>query len=768
MAVPWTAVKRCRSSICSALLLVSGCGDAPVDWSAVRQAACSGERAAVLAHLEDPGPLSAADAILRGRYRALALDGAAAGDALRDTQALEAAHPDPLPLERALDYGELAFFRTFGAPVQRLHATALDALGRASGAPGGPAPDALGIPGCPSKRTLAQARGLVRLRVGTAAFHNNEWSTAAAHLEAGLLALRAAHPGGDRFGDLSYTALLHNNFSELEWAAGNLDTAHARRLEALRVALEVGAEQTAGLAAAGLALIGADLDVPAPELADHLLATHLAERFLTVAGARRPFPWLAGMRAKLMAVRAVLLARMFGPLATDEVERLLVEARGLVALADTDWPTIGVAMHAGVAWAALGDGRGARGAWVAMLDAMAALWTSFTDARFQRGLLDHYAGFVRRVLAEAVATDDADLALHAMERSKDIALLRRFAWGPASRLDPGSWRLPAPPTLPDLQAALGVDDTLLHYDRIDGHVVVLRVTTEMAALHTASDLGLDGLLARHRRALAGDGAVEGTSRRLHARLIAPLGDLSRRLLIVPRGALHSLAWSTLRGDAGYLVEDHSVLLAPSATQVMAIRARAAVRATSAPLVLVVGSAHFDPVAVAAAAGRPGAPALVDEPALVAGTEAKVLHVKAHGRYLASDPAASYLELPPRGASDGRVTLAELAGAPLRVGTVVLQACEAARSEPAPGDQVDSFARAFLAAGASNVVAPLWTLPEATTRMVTPALHRQLRGGADAAEALRAVQLSMLRGAHGEAARDPRVWGIYVATGAPRG
>ena len=688
--------------------------------------------------------------------------------ALAETQALEAAHPGPLPLERALDYGEAAFFRAFGAPVQRLHAAALAALDEVSGDPLGPAPDALGIPGCRSGRTLAQARGLVRLRLGTAAFHNNEWSTAAAHLEAGLVALRAGYPRGDRFGDVSYTALLHNNFSELEWAAGNLDTAHARRLEALRVALEVGAEQTAGLAAAGLALIGADLDVPPPELADHLLATVLAEGFLARAGATRPFAWIADKRAKLMAVRAVLLARMFGPLAHDEVERLLVEARALTAHAESSWAAIGVTMHAGVADAALGDWDGARGAWVDMLDALAGLWTSFADARFQRGLLDHYAGFVRRVLAEAAAAGDVELALHAMERSKDIALLRRFAWGPSQRLDPASWRLPAPPTLAQLQSALGEADTLLHYDRLDGRVVVLAATRDQASLHLVDDAGLDEQLARYRDALAGDAPTGALSRALHERLVAPLGPLRPRLLIVPRGALHSLAWSTLRGGGGYLVERHTVLLAPSATQLLAIRARAAGRRTTRPLALVVGTAHFDPAAVAAATGSPGARAIADEAALLAGVDAQVLHVKAHGRYDTGEPAASYLELPPLGRSDGRVTLAELARAPLTVGTVVLQACEAARSEPAPGDQVDSFARAFLAGGASNVVAPLWTLPEATTRLVTPSLHRHLRAGADAAEALRAVQLEMLRGEHGEAARDPRVWGIYVATGAPRG
>ena len=74
--------------------------------------------------------------------------------------------------------------------------------------------------------------------------------------------------------------------------------------------------------------------------------------------------------------------------------------------------------------------------------------------------------------------------------------------------------------------------------------------------------------------------------------------------------------------------------------------------------------------------------------------------------------------------------------------VVLSACRSGRGR-VTGDGVAGFTRAFISAGARTVVASLWDAPDEPARRLMASFYRQLAGGHDKAESLRAAQLARL-------------------------
>lgn len=96
--------------------------------------------------------------------------------------------------------------------------------------------------------------------------------------------------------------------------------------------------------------------------------------------------------------------------------------------------------------------------------------------------------------------------------------------------------------------------------------------------------------------------------------------------------------------------------------------------------------------------------------------------------------------------DGVLTALEAAGLDLW-GTklVVLSACETGVGEIKTGDGVYGLRRALVLAGAESQVMSLWQVSDAATRDLMVAYYKRLEAGEGRSEALRQVQLEMLRG-----------------------
>jgi CHAT domain-containing protein len=113
--------------------------------------------------------------------------------------------------------------------------------------------------------------------------------------------------------------------------------------------------------------------------------------------------------------------------------------------------------------------------------------------------------------------------------------------------------------------------------------------------------------------------------------------------------------------------------------------------------------------------------------------------------------------------DGILTALEATGLDLW-GTrmVVLSACETGVGDARNGEGVYGLRRALVLAGSESQVMSLWQVSDTATRDLMIAYYRRLRSGEGRAEALRKVQLSVLRGQRKQA--HPFFWASFIQSG----
>ncbi len=138
--------------------------------------------------------------------------------------------------------------------------------------------------------------------------------------------------------------------------------------------------------------------------------------------------------------------------------------------------------------------------------------------------------------------------------------------------------------------------------------------------------------------------------------------------------------------------------------------------------------------------------------------AGLVHIAAHGQQDTGLLGYSGLWLAPRpGTTEPQfLSWMDLADRPIRSGLVVLNACQLAAGPNRAGYGSMSFATAFSAAGADQVVAALWRVSDTAATVWVPSFYRALDVGdlASSAEALRQAQLALIRSRH---FRHPYYW-----------
>jgi CHAT domain-containing protein len=96
--------------------------------------------------------------------------------------------------------------------------------------------------------------------------------------------------------------------------------------------------------------------------------------------------------------------------------------------------------------------------------------------------------------------------------------------------------------------------------------------------------------------------------------------------------------------------------------------------------------------------------------------------------------------------------------------VTLSACDTAVGEPIGGDGLASLSRAFLYAGAQSVLGSLWKVDDAATAELVRRFYGALKKDASKDAALRAAQLSMLRGSENRGWSQPFYWAAFTMSG----
>ena len=151
--------------------------------------------------------------------------------------------------------------------------------------------------------------------------------------------------------------------------------------------------------------------------------------------------------------------------------------------------------------------------------------------------------------------------------------------------------------------------------------------------------------------------------------------------------------------------------------------------------------------------------------LVNGTQAPtILHLATHARASTTDLEASRIMFSPAAAGGPADYLSLREVYDLNLSSVelaVLSACETERGPHQRGEGVQTFSRAFLAAGALTTVTTMWRIPDAPTADFMRLFYRYLQDGEPRVDALRRAKLSMLKV---DALSAPHYWAPFALTG----
>ncbi len=332
-----------------------------------------------------------------------------------------------------------------------------------------------------------------------------------------------------------------------------------------------------------------------------------------------------------------------------------------------------------------------------------------------------------------------------------------------------------PGDLAALQARLDPESLLLQYYPGSDALYVMALTRERYAVRRVGvdRRRLEELVGRYRESLKEPSRPLDleAGQLLYGFLIDPVRDLAegrRALRLVPGGVLWYLPFDALpRPQGGFLVQDWQTSTLASANILTLLSARAR---PPQPRVVGVGAPEGvdlpGTLAELKALQRawPRARLLTGRQAglrdvMEAANGADVVHLGTHGTVDAQDPNSSGLHL-----ADGTLRLADLYGLRLAPGSLaVLSACQTGLAGEVPGRDLASLAQGLATAGASTVVASLWSVDDAATAQLFDEFYARLAGGSARAEALRQARLALL----GRPERaHPFHWAAFTLLGDP--
>ena len=117
--------------------------------------------------------------------------------------------------------------------------------------------------------------------------------------------------------------------------------------------------------------------------------------------------------------------------------------------------------------------------------------------------------------------------------------------------------------------------------------------------------------------------------------------------------------------------------------------------------------------------------------------AELAHIAAHGEFRADSPLFSSLRL-----DDGQLTVYDLERLRRGPRRLVLSSCDSGVAAPAGADEVLGLASSLIPLGTTGIVASVVPVNDGAVVPLMIALHRELRGGASLAQALRDARVGL--------------------------
>jgi CHAT domain-containing protein/tetratricopeptide (TPR) repeat protein len=272
-------------------------------------------------------------------------------------------------------------------------------------------------------------------------------------------------------------------------------------------------------------------------------------------------------------------------------------------------------------------------------------------------------------------------------------------------------------------------------------------------------------------------------RALYGKLLEPVDKMMglsgyRSLVIVPHSVLAYLPFAALVDSRGtYLVEDHSILLLPSASALPYLRGELdRVNETRisifAPFPDELPGSRAEAFAVRRAASRPVSylgKRATEQQLRQAFAGSGMVHVASHAQLNHVSPMFSHVELF-RGSSesssdDGRFDVHELLKIPVRSDLVFLSGCETGAGTAwstsfRRAQDYATLSQAFLYSGVRDVVATLWRIDDRGAAVFAGRFYAEL-ASRPAAEALAKAQRMMISD---RTYSSPRYWAAYTLSG----
>ncbi|HEV2841124.1 MAG TPA: CHAT domain-containing protein [Chthoniobacterales bacterium] len=143
---------------------------------------------------------------------------------------------------------------------------------------------------------------------------------------------------------------------------------------------------------------------------------------------------------------------------------------------------------------------------------------------------------------------------------------------------------------------------------------------------------------------------------------------------------------------------------------------------------------------------------------------RIVHFATHGILNATTPADSYIQLATATVpGQDHLTVGEVWDLPLqKVTLVTLSACESALGDKEPdGGEITTLAEAFSSAGATTVLASLWSVGDESTKELMVEFYRQLAAGQSQAAALQSAEIKLLKNPKFS---RPLYWAPFVLMG----
>jgi CHAT domain-containing protein len=402
----------------------------------------------------------------------------------------------------------------------------------------------------------------------------------------------------------------------------------------------------------------------------------------------------------------------------------------------------------------------------------------------------------RRLLLQQLVEAEESLAPIFLERDR----LRKFV-----RSEPVDLNL--------LRRQLANDEAVIEFVLSEPASFALAVTKEGVRAHALRGAKAINDLATQflEQIKAKKDANQGLNDALYSMLVLPVPEVrsKARLVIVPDGNLHALAFDSLRdSQSQYLGDRHILTYAPSATALYLLRTIAPERRATLPLLAVGGPGPdgadriatetrrarvsdkpvtrgifdlsgadmkplpwvADEVQSVAAIGGKGSVILLGVGATEAAFKAqpldrfRTLHLALHGIADTKLPDRSALVLgsDSKAGEDGLLQAREISRLRLNADLVTLSACDTGIGRLQGQEGMANLVRAFLFAGSRSVVAALWEVDDTFTASLMKRFYANLALGEDVGQALQHARREVRERFGGDAV--PYYWAPFTVVG----